>query len=110
MGLVRRAKPNLPSSEMQKYKKWMVGNFAKTSLVAAPNGQAILKSMPSLPHAGTMAAGQPQTMEGQWKNLDGKYQLNFSGGGRQEELFATVEGDRLSITNTPVGLAFDREN
>ena len=110
MGLLRRAKPNLTSSDMQKYKKWMMGAFSKTSLVAAPNGQAILKNMPPLRQGGTVASSQPSTMEGQWKSLDGKYQLSFSGGGRQEELIAMVEGDRLSVTNTAFGLAFDREN
>ncbi|MEY2430195.1 MAG: hypothetical protein QOJ40_3080 [Verrucomicrobiota bacterium] len=110
LSLLRRAKPNLTSSDMQKYKKWMVVAFSKTTLVAAPNGQAILKSMPPLPSGRPAAASQPQTLEGQWKNLDGKYELTFSGGGRQEDMMATVDGDRMSITNTQFGLAFEREN
>jgi hypothetical protein len=108
MALMRKAKPNIPSSEMQKLKKWMTAAFDKTSLVAMTDKKAILKNLPPL----KLAAGTPptpQTLEGQWKDLDGgKYQLNLSTSGREEELFATVEGERMLIQSPAVSLAFER--
>jgi len=112
MGLFRRAKPNISSTEMQKWKKWMVMVFAKTSFVAMTDHQAILKSLPQLrlPSAGAAPSSGPQTLKGQWQNLDGKYQLTLSGGGRDEQLAAGVEGDRLTIGAEGMGLVFDRED
>jgi hypothetical protein len=52
----------------------------------------------------------PQTLKGQWKDLDGKYQLALSGGSKDEPLTATIEGDRLTIAGEGLGLAFDRED
>ena len=98
VNLLRRAKPNTTSKEMQKWKSWMAAAFAKTSFVAMTDHQALLKHVPQvrLPTAGA-APGTPQTLKGEWKGEDGKYQLNLSGGSRDEQLTATVEGDRLTI-------------
>ena len=113
MSLLRRAKPNVSSTDMQKWKRWMVSAFAKTSFVAMTDHQAILKNVPQikLVAAGAAPAGSgPQTLKGKWKASDGKYQLAFSGGSRDEELAATLEGDRLTIGMDGLDLAFDRED
>ena len=112
MSLFRRAKPNISSTEMQKWKKWMVSAFAKTSFVAMTDHQAILKNVPQirLPAAGAASAGGPQTLKGQWKDSDGKYQLALSGGNRDELFAARIEGDRLTIRVEGLDLAFDRED
>ena len=112
IGLFRRAKPNISSTEMQKWKKWMVAAFAKTSFVAMTDHQAILKNMPQmkLPAAGAAPAGGSQTLKGQWKSLDGKYQLILSSGSRDEQLTAAIEGDRLTIRDEGMDLVFDRED
>src|SRR6266568_3417612 len=113
MAIMRRSMPNLPSSQMQIMKKWMVVAFAKTSLVAMTDHQAILKNVPQLklPAAGPAPPPVgPQTLQGQWKNLDGKYQLTVSAGGKDEDLSATVEGDRLTIKSNGMTLAFNRED
>ena len=47
MSLLRRAKPNISSKEMQGWKKWMMASFAKTSFVAMTDHQAILKNLPA---------------------------------------------------------------
>jgi len=111
MAIMRRAKPNLTSTDMQKYKKWMIVAFAKTSLVAATDHHAFLKNVPQLrPAAGATAE---QTLPGEWKRVEGnegKYELTFSGAGRQDDYTGIVEGDRLSLTNAGFGLAFNREN
>ena len=113
MSLLRRAKPNISSTDMQKWKRWMVSAFAKTSFVAMTDHQAILKNVPQIRLAAAGAApagGGPQTLKGQWKASDGKYQLAISGGSRDEVLAATLEGDRLTIGMEGLDLAFDRED
>jgi hypothetical protein len=106
--LLRRAKPNISSTDMQKWKKMMMTAFSKTSFVAMTDHQAILKSVPRINLAA--AGGAPQTLKGQWKSSDGKYQLVLSGGSRDEALSATLEGDRLTIGMDGLDLAFDRED
>jgi hypothetical protein len=109
--LLRRAKPNTTSKEMQKWKSWMAAAFAKTSFVAMTDHQALLKNVPQVRQPASAApAGGPQTLRGQWKGEEGKYQLNLSGGNRDEQLNATVEGSRLTVSGEGMDLAFDRED
>jgi hypothetical protein len=112
MGLFRHGKPNISSTDMQKWKKWMALSFAKTSFVAMTDHQAILKSAPQLklPAANTAPPSATQTLKGQWKTEDSKYQLTLSGAGQDEQLSAAVEGDRLTIGAEGLGLVFDRED
>jgi hypothetical protein len=110
MSLLRRAKPNISSTDMQKWKRWMVSAFAKTSLVAMTDHQAILKSVPQIGMGAAPTAEAAQTLKGQWKAADGKYQLSLSGAGRDEVLLANLEGDRLTIGMQGLDLAFDRED
>jgi hypothetical protein len=110
MSLLRRAKPNISSTEMQKWKRWMVSAFAKTSFVAMTDHQAILKNVPQIGLGAAPTAGGPQTLKGQWKSVESKYQLLLSGAGRDEVLSANLEGDRLTIGMQGLDLAFDRED
>jgi len=104
---MRRAKPNMPSSEMQRVRKYLETAYNKTTCVARPDNQITLRNVPPLQPA---AAGAPptgqQTLQGQWKDLEGKYQLNMSG----QELMATVEADRLKIATPAMELVFNRED
>ena len=86
--------------------------YAKTCFVAMSDHQAILKNVPQvrLPAPGTASSGGPQTLKGQWKNLDGKYQLALSGGTKEELLSATIQGDRLTVGGEGMELVFDRES
>ena len=86
--------------------------FAKTSFVALTDHNAILKNLPQLrlPAAGAPPPSGPQTLKGQWKNLDSKYQLILSGGAREEHLTAAVEGQRLTTRIEGLDLVFDRED
>jgi hypothetical protein len=105
----RRAKPNISSSDMKKFKQWVTGTFAKSSFVAMPENQAILKNTPLT----GVGAGAGAILNGRWQDLDGvKYQLSFTGGGGIE-LPASVEGERLTIkapgAETPA-MVFERED
>lgn len=108
MGAIRRAKPNLTASQMQRIRKDVETAFSKTSLVAKPDNQVILKNVPSLKAVpGAASATGSQTLQGQWQDANGgKYQLNLNG----TDLAATVEGDRLSIKADAIDLVFNRED
>jgi hypothetical protein len=112
--MMRRAKPNISSTEMQRMRKWMVPAFANTSFVAMIDHQAILRNLPQLklPAAGAAAGAAvgPQTLQGQWKNVEGKYQITLGGAQREEQLDATVEVDRLSFKSQGMDLVFTRED
>ncbi len=108
MNAMRRAKPNMPSGEMLKWKKWMLASFNQTSLVARTDKQVFLKQLPQLklPAAGATATG-PQNLQGKWQSLDGgKYLLSLSG----TDMPAAVEGDRLSMKAEGMDLVFGRED
>jgi hypothetical protein len=108
--LLRRARPNITTVEVRRLKQWMVTAIDKTSLTAMIDHQALLKDLPALrlsPAGG--AAPAPQSLSGQWKNLDDKYELTFSSGA-ETSLVATVDGDRLTFKDQGLDLVFDRED
>jgi hypothetical protein len=109
MILYRRTKPNLPTAEMQKIKRWMTTAFAQTELVAMTDRQVIIKSLPQVkvPTAAALAAPVgTQNLQGQWKNDSGKYLVSISGAG---EVPAVIDGDRLKITVDGAELVFVHE-
>jgi hypothetical protein len=105
---MRRAKPTMSSRDMQNLRRYMEAAFGKTTLIARPDHSVSLKNTPGL----KLAAGAPataglQNLQGQWKDMDSaKYQLSFSG----NDLFATVEGDRLAVKSEGMDLVFNRED
>jgi hypothetical protein len=103
-----RAHPNIASSEMVKIKKWLVMGFSKTTLTAKTDHHVTLKNAPQLQAAagGTPAPGN-QTLQGDWKNADGKYEISFSGGG---PFNGFVEDDRLTVNGNGMNLVFSRED
>jgi hypothetical protein len=115
---MRRVKPNILSTELQRIRKYMEAAFSKTTCVARPDNQIVLRNIPALPGAPTAApapgaaapasASSPalQTLQGQWKDAGGKYVLSFSG----QEWPATVEGDRLKVASQNMELVFSRQD
>lgn len=112
MVLFQKGRPNITSKEMRAWKQWMLAVFAKTSFVAMTDKQAILREVPplKLPAPGVVPTGGAQTLNGEWENLNGRYQLSLSGGSRTEQLAATIEGDRMTIASKEMGIVFDRED
>jgi hypothetical protein len=109
MILYRRSKPNLPAAEVAKVKKWMSAAFAQTEFVAMTDRQVLIKNVPQVkvPTAAVMAAPVvTQTLQGQWKDDAGKYQVSLSGAG---EIPAAIDGDRLKITVEGAELVFVHE-
>jgi hypothetical protein len=108
---LRRARPTLPSSEMQKLKKAIAPAFAKTTFVAMVDHQALLKDSPPLKTApGGIPPPGTQALQGQWKEASGKYQLSLSGAGAEGDLPMTLEGGRLTIKVPGMDWVFDRED
>jgi hypothetical protein len=105
---VRRSKPNMASRDMQNWRRFLDGAFGKASLVARPDHSATLKNAPGLrlPTAAATTAPSLQTFQGQWKDLDGRYQVSFSG----TDFPASVEGDRLAVKGEGIDLVFNRED
>ena len=111
LAMFRKGKPNITSREMQYWRNWYTTAFAKTSFVAMTDHQVILKNVPQLPAPGAMpAATGPQTLKGEWKRLDGKYQLTLSDGIKEAEMIASLDGNRLTISGPGMSLVFDRQN
>jgi len=110
MILYRRAKPNLPSTEVQKVKKWMSTAYAQTELVAMTDRKVLIKNVPQVKvptGAALLAPVGTQTLQGQWKNDAGKYQVSLSGAA---EVPAAIEGDRLKIIVEGSELVFVHES
>jgi hypothetical protein len=111
IGLLRRSKPNIPSSEMARVRQWMAAQFATTSFVAMTDHQLVLKNLPQLKTSpGAPPSTTLETLSGQWSESDGKYVLNYSSGGKSEEATAEIEGDRLVIGGQALEMAFERED
>jgi hypothetical protein len=110
MILYRRTKPNLPTSEVQKVKKWMTAAFAQTEVVAMTDKQLLIKNVPQVkvPTAAALAVPSgTQTLQGQWKNESGKYQISLSGAA---SVPAVIEGDRMKINVDGAELVFVHES
>ncbi len=104
---VRRGKPNMPASEMQKVRRNMEAAFGKAGMVAKPDHQVTLRDVPPLKAIPGAAPTGLQTIQGQWQDLNGgKYQLSVSG----LDLMASVEGDRMSVKTDAAELVFNRED
>jgi hypothetical protein len=110
---LRRAKPNISSIEMQRVKKVLELTFSKTELIAKPDNQVTVRDSPPLrfsPSAAAAIVNAPpptlQTVQGQWKDADGKYLLTLS----SQEFSTTVEGDRLNLKNETLDWVFARED
>jgi|DewCreStandDraft_4_1066084.scaffolds.fasta_scaffold61537_1 uncharacterized membrane protein required for colicin V production len=110
MAGIRRTRPNISATEMQKLKKYMLAAFSQTSFVAMTDQTAILKNVPQvkMPAGGPVTPPTIQTFSLEWKRLgNNRYELTFAGGGRGS-LAATIEGDRLTVSGEGMELVFTR--
>jgi hypothetical protein len=109
LNVLKRAKPNLVSADMQRLKRVLVASFAKTTLTAAPDKQVIIKNFGTVKPStkpNTPPTVDFQTLQGQWTEDGSKYQISISG---RPALEAVVEGDKLTISGEALPMRFDRE-
>jgi hypothetical protein len=107
--LLRRTRTNIPSREMQNWKRWISTAFGKTSMVAMPDSKVIIKNVPQVAQAGGAFGTETRTLQGAWKELSTKYILEMQDAGKEETYSATVEGDRMTVTSRGFGMVFERE-
>jgi hypothetical protein len=110
LALIKKAKPNLGSTDMQRLRRILLLTMAKANLIAAPDKKVIVKNVGVLrPNSNPKVPPtvDKQTWQGQWDGDNGKYTFTIEG--RKEVLSGQVEGDRLTISGGEVSLAFDRE-
>lgn len=109
IGLLRKSKPNIGSREMAQIRGAITMSYGNASFVATPEHQAFLKNIPSR-SAGAATSVTLQTLQGQWQNSNGKYQLDFTIDGKPEQLLGELQGNLLVITGEGLGMAFDHED
>lgn len=115
---LRRAKPNISSLEMQRMRRVLDAAFSKAELIAKPDNQVTLRDAPNLrfsPAAAAAAIAPPpapappppqlQTIQGQWKDANGKYLVTFTG----QDLPTTVENERLHMQSEGLDWVFVSE-
>jgi len=99
MNAARRKKPNMGSAEITRLRQGLGTVFQKAVLTATIDNNAILK-LPSL-------SGSGGTVQGTWKNTDGRYYLILSEGGKKLELEAQVDRRNLIFTKDGLVLVFE---
>lgn len=104
MAMYRKTKPNLPSSEMLKFKRWMTGAFGKTMLIAAPDNSLTIKNLPQLKALG---GTETQNSQGDWKSAGSEYQLTLGSAGERR---GKIEAGRLVLTGDSLTLVFAAED
>jgi len=104
---LRRAKPNIVASEMQKVRRYVEAAFSKTRLVAKPDHKISVRDVPpqrvSSPAGGSVGL---LNYTGQWQEAGNKYQLSFN----SMQFPATVEGDRMTIKAEGLDWVMTRED
>jgi hypothetical protein len=112
LAMYLRNNVNISSRDMHRVKERMVATFSKTGLVVKTDHQVTLKNVPQIKPPAGAATSAPalQTVQGQWKNQDGKYQIMLSAAGKDGELAATLEGDRLTMVGEGIIWVFTRED
>jgi hypothetical protein len=112
VGTLRKLQPNMTSTRMAEWKRWMAASFGNASFVATPEQEVVIKNLPSL--KATPGAAPPpaqlHTWAGQWKNAGSRYDITVKVDGRTEQTAVEIQGDRLSLTLEGIAMAFLREN
>jgi len=100
----RKAKPNLPSSEMVKFRRTVAGNYARMMFIAMPDGSLAIKNMPQ---AKTPGGSETQNSSGHWKSVGSEYDINLGSGGDRRGKF---EAGRLVLVGEGLTLVFTPED
>lgn len=109
MMLFRKAHPNMPAAEVQKYRASFKANFVRMTFVAAPNDFAVLKNYPHV-NRGNPPTLEMQNCQGQWNGGGGTYTVTLSIEGKDQQLSGEIRGDRLALNSPDLNLAFVRED
>ena len=100
----RKTKPNLPSSEMVKFRRSIAGTYSKMMLIAMPDGALVVKNMPQ---PKTPGGSETQNFSGHWKSVGSDYELNLGSGGERR---GKLEAGRLVLAGEGLTLVFTPED
>ncbi len=80
--------------------------------MAKTDHQVAIRNIPAIrsPGAGGAAGPGALNLQGQWKKLDGNYQISITTAGEERDLTAMVDRDRLSVTGPGMNLFFSRQD
>jgi hypothetical protein len=88
----RRTRANVPQPELLRFRRLLTDRFTKATLVASPDNQMEIRSLPALPAEGL------QTLQGKWSKLGDEYDVSLSGG--TDKRTAKIENFRLSLSGS----------
>lgn len=107
VAMLRQARPNIPSNEMRAIRAMWTQSFADTTLIAAGDGQAYLKSLPNFKKQPPV----PETWKGTWTASGTNYNLSLDCNGENKTMTAQIGGGRLTLQEDDKNvLIFDRED
>lgn len=96
----RKSKPNTPTAEMQRTRVWMQQNYARTILMAAPDGSIVVKNFPQ---QNAQGGADMQNLQGKWKSSGSDYLVSIGNLGERK---GKIEGGRLVMGGEAPTLAF----
>lgn len=100
----RKVKPNLPSSEMVKFRRSMTGMYSKMMLVAMPDGSLAVKNMPQ---PKTTGGAEMQNLQGNWKSVGSEYEITLGSASARR---GKIEAGRLVLAGEGLTLVFAPED
>ena len=107
---LRRANPNMTSTQMAAARKRLQQVYAKTKLVAGTEEKVVVKDWPDLKVVPGKDEPQPLVSgTGSWDGAGGFYKMNFSVAGEDVSANAVIEGERMTLTMGKAAVAFERE-
>jgi hypothetical protein len=88
----RRTRANVPLPEALRFRRVLTERFTKTTLVASPDNQVVIRNLPALATEGV------QTLDGTWKKSGDEYELDLGGGSDQRT--AKIENYRMAVSSS----------
>jgi uncharacterized membrane protein required for colicin V production len=100
IALARKNKPNIGSAELRQLRRVLGGTMANATLTATIDNRIILR---------TPSNTRVPSSEGSWKSTGGgRYTISLSEGGKNYDIQARVDGDKLVAQREPYGMVFEK--
>lgn len=111
---LRKARPNITATEMQRFRRTMDTLYSRTRLVIGLEGaeqKVVIKDLPSVKE--NPPPGTPLTLQngqGTWSGGGSRYQLDFTLADGELKIPAGLESGRLLLTINKNVIVFERED
>jgi uncharacterized membrane protein required for colicin V production len=105
----RRSRPTLPAAEVQKFRRFLADRFARTTLIAGPDHQMVIRNLPQLQQQPNQPpTAELQTLEGKWQKTNGDYEFDLAGG--TDRRTARIESGRLVMSGDNIAIVLMKED